>query len=231
MKTVFDEMALRTKAQQANFPNVTLADHPLVRQALGAMRDQKTSIIAFRSAVAALTPHLIYAATRGLAEKRHRITTPLAPMYASTLRDQIILVPILRSGLGMLGPAQAIFPAAVTICAGVKRDEATAMPHWYRDLEQLPGLDGGKNCTFLILDPMLATAGSSIEVITRIKTYYPAAEVHMIAMIAAPEGVRKFTKSHPDVPITLAAIDDHLNEKAYIVPGLGDAGDRQFGTV
>lgn len=231
MQKVFDEHSLLDTAKSDSSLTVTIVDHPLVRDALHLMRDKNTTMVDFRSAVHALTPHLIYAATHDLSEQLLLIHTPLSPHKAYIISSKIVLIPVLRSGIGMHEPAQNIFPSAPTIFAGMARDEATAIPHWYYDLKQLEYLHQGKGVVFLILDPMLATGGSAIETIKRIKSIYPKGGIKMISMIASPDGVRLLNKIYPDVQITVAAIDSHLNEKSYIVPGLGDAGDRQFGTL
>lgn len=231
MAKSYDERALLIKSKTDSSLIVTIVDHPLVRDALSIMRDKKTSMVNFRLSVHKLTPHLIYATTRDLREKTVNITTPLAKYASSRVRDKIVLIPILRSGIGMHEPAEAIFPSAPTIFAGMARDEATAIPHWYYDLKQLEYLNKGDGVVFLILDPMLATGGSAIETVKRIKAIYPKGQIKMISMIAAPEGIKALNKAYPDVSITVAAVDNHLNSQKYIVPGLGDAGDRQFGTV
>ena len=231
MAKVYDEQTLLSQAKTDPSLSVTIVDHPLVRGALATMREQKTTQLAFRSAVQMLTPHLIYAATRDLAEQGIEITTPLAPMTARRVSDKVVLIPILRSGIGMHEPAQAIFPDAPTIFSGMARDEATAIPHWYYDLKHLDNLNHGTGVVFLILDPMLATGGSAIETIRRIKEIYPQGMIKMISMIAAPEGLKALNHAYPALPVTVAAVDDHLDGKKYIVPGLGDAGDRQFGTI
>lgn len=179
----------------------------------------------------ALTPHLIYRATEDLKEKKLMVTTPLTPLTTYTLKDQIILIPVLRSGIGIHLPAQSIFPTAPTIFAGMARDEATAIPHWYYDLKNLTHLNSGKHSVFLVLDPMLATGGSAVETIKRIKKLYPKGRIKMICLIAAPEGIIKLNQFYPEVEITTASVDACLNHNAYIIPGLGDAGDRQFGTI
>lgn len=231
MANQYDEIALLKQAQSATSLVVTIVDHPLVRLALSAMRNQATSQEQFRTAVYALTPHLIYSATKDLSEKVLPIHTPLAKFSSRVVKEKIVLLPILRSGIGMHTPAQDIFPSAPTIFAGMARDEATAIPHWYYDLKQLEHLNHGDGVVFLILDPMLATGGSAVETIKRIKDIYPSGKIKMISMIAAPEGIKLLNQHYPDVEITVAAVDDHLNDQKYIVPGLGDAGDRQFGTV
>ncbi|MFZ2199191.1 MAG: uracil phosphoribosyltransferase, partial [Microgenomates group bacterium] len=182
-------------------------------------------------AVHRLTPHLIYSATLDLTEFQVPISTPLADHTSSQIMSKVVLIPVLRSGIGMHEPAQNIFPTSPTIFAGMARDESTAIPHWYYDLKELTGLDHGKGVAFLILDPMLATGGSALETIKRIKAIYPQGQIKMISIIAAPEGVKALNQSYPEVSITVGAVDDHLNTQKYIVPGLGDAGDRQFGTI
>ena len=227
----YDELILLESARANKSLKVTIVSNSLVRDSLRVIRDENTDMPTFRSAVYALTPHLIYSATSALKENKIITKTPIANITTYTLLDKIVLIPVLRSGIGMHSPAQAIFPNAPTIFAGMARDEATVIPHWYYDLKDLQYLDQGKNTVFLILDPMLATGGSAKETIKRIKEIYPKGQIKMISLIASPEGVKNLNQSHPDVEITTASVDDHLNSHSYIVPGLGDAGDRQFGTI
>lgn len=227
---VYDELALLKSAQSRADLKFHLVDHPLVRQSLAAMRDQATDMTSFRAAVAGLTPLLVYEATKDLPEQAFAIHTPLSPIKARRVKPSVVLIPVLRSGVGMLAPTQRIFPSAPTIFAGMARDEATAIAHWYLDLKDLKGLNSGKNAVFLVLDPMLATGGSALETIKRIKSIYPHGTIKLVVMIAAPEGIKAINQKYPEVAITTAAVDDHLNKNKYIVPGLGDAGDRQFGT-
>lgn len=231
MSKSYDEQKLLKTAISDNSLKVTIVTHPLVRDALGVMRDKTTAMVDFRAAVHSLTPHLIYAATHDLSEEKINISTPLAVHIASRISSKIVLIPVLRSGIGMHAPAQTIFPGALTIFAGMARDEATAIPHWYYDLKHLKNLNHGGGVVFLILDPMLATGGSALETIKRIKAIYPKGSIKMISIIACPEGIRVLNHEFPDVQITVASVDHHLNSKKFIVPGLGDAGDRQFGTV
>ena len=229
--STYDELSLLESARANKSLKVTIVSNSLVRDALRLIRDEKTDMPTFRSAVYALTPHLIYSATSALKENKIITKTPLANITTYALLDKIVLIPVLRSGIGMHTPAQAIFPNAPTIFAGMARDEATAIPHWYYDLKDLQYLDQGNNTVFLILDPMLATGGSAKETIKRIKEIYPKGQIKMISLIAAPEGIKNLNQAHPDVEITTASVDGHLNNHSYIVPGLGDAGDRQFGTT
>lgn len=208
-----------------------IIDHPLARTNLRIMRDENTDQVSFCAAVKKLTPLLVYAATTDLALMNTEIKTPIASMIAQEISERIVLVPILRSGFGMVEPTKEIFPKATIICAGMARDEKTAIPYWYYAIKALSKLDGGIGAVFLVLDPMLATGGSAIETMKEIKSVYPAGSIKMISMIAAPEGIKALNNAYPDVQITVAAVDDHLNQVKYIVPGLGDAGDRQFGTV
>ncbi len=231
MVNSYDEIALLKQAQADPSLLVTIVDHPLVRLALSVMRNRHSTQKQFRFAVNSLTPHLVYSAVTDLTEVVEKITTPLAQHSSRIVSDSIVLIPILRSGIGMHAPTQEIFPSAPTIFAGMARDEATAIPHWYYDLKQLENLNHGNGVVFLILDPMLATGGSAIETIRRIKEIYPDGKIKMISMIAAPEGIKDINQHYPDVQITVAAVDDHLNAQKYIVPGLGDAGDSQFGTT
>lgn len=231
MIKVYDELALLSCAKSNPSLIVTIVDHPLVRTALAIIRDRDTTQIQFRTAAHMLAPHLIYAATKDLREENVEIQTPLTKVTARRLSDKVVLIPILRSGIGMHEPAQEIFPSAPTIFAGMARDEATAIPHWYYDLKHLENLNRGSGVVFLILDPMLATGGSAVETVKRIKDIYPQGKIKMISMIAAPEGIKALNLAYPGVAITVAAVDNHLNKVKYIVPGLGDAGDRQFGTI
>lgn len=228
---VYSEKIMLQAAKADPTLHVTIVDHPLIRQNLAIMRNVATDMMSFRTAVHSLTPQLIYAATHDLAEEEARIKTPLADIMVPKVVTRVVLIPILRSGIGMHEPAQNIFPEAPTIFAGMARDEATAIANWYYDLKNLPGLDEGNHTLFLILDPMLATGGSSKAAVKRIKEVYPKGTIKMVAMISSPEGIRVLSQAYPDVEIITAAVDDHLNEKFYIVPGLGDAGDRQFGTT
>lgn len=230
-KIIYSEKEMLKLARSDNSLVVNIVDHPLVRESLRFMRDQESDKESFRSAVHQLAPILLYAATTDLSEKKVTIQTPLATIESQELGDKIVLIPVLRSGIGMHDSAENIFPRATTIFAGMARDEATSIPHWYYDLKRLEILGDGEGTTFLVLDPMLATGGSAKETIRRIKDIYPMGRIKMISMIAAPEGVRILNLAYPDVAITVAAVDDHLNDKNYIVPGLGDAGDRQFGTT
>ncbi len=232
--TAYSESDLHNSAKERLHLPFHLVEHSLAFQALRIIRDQTTPPDLFSAAISTLTNILIVEATSNLPLDEVVIQTPLAEMTALELKNKTVLVPIMRAGLGMLeSTKKAFLPSNIhsILFAGVKRDEATAMPLWYREIDELPDLNSGSNVTFLILDPMLATGGSSIDVATKVKEKYPHATIKMVGIIGAPEGVTALNQAHPDVEIFLAALDDHLNEKSYIVPGLGDAGDRQFGTL
>lgn len=231
MKKIYSEKNLLSKAQSTLDLRVNIVDHPLVRDSLALMRDQTTSMLDFRRSIKALSYHLIYAASSSLKEIDVEVSTPLAPISVSKIANQIVLIPVLRSGIGMLEPAQEIFPSAPVIFAGMARDEATAIPHWYYDLKLLPNLQGGEGVVFFVLDPMLATGGSAKETVSRIQSIYPKGTIHLVSMIASAAGIKMLNEQCPNLIITVAAIDDHLNERKYIVPGLGDAGDRQFDNI
>lgn len=216
------------------FPGITILNHPVARDLVRELRDQTTARFAFSRAVAKLTPHLMEKATADLAEKDVEVETPLGvKTITQEISENILLLPILRSGFGMLNAALEFLPdnkVKSIVTAGVKRDEATAKPNWYRLLDELEDMDSGEGSVFYILDPMLATGGTACDTIAKVKQLYPKARIKMVAMLSAPEGIERLQTIHSDVKIYTGTVDDHLNEIYYIVPGLGDAGDRQFGT-
>ena len=173
-----------------------------------------------------LSAYLVFEAMRELSTRESGIETPLGPARGVTLTDYVILAPVLRAGLVIAEAAQGIVPAARTYHIGLKRDEETleAVSYYAKLPDTLP-----KESRVYILDPMLATGGSA-EAAIKVFTDLGLHNIHMICFLAAPEGIKRVTAAYPDIRITTAAIDDHLNEHAYIVPGLGDAGDRIFGT-
>jgi uracil phosphoribosyltransferase len=204
---------------------VFVSPHPLVQHKLTLLRRSITEPKKFRELVRELTQFLFYEATLDLPLKPVEIETPLAQMEGRQIGAQLGLVPILRAGLGMVDPILDLIPTAHVWHLGLYRDHATLEPVTYYN--KLPPEVEVDMC--LVLDPMLATGGSAIAAVDILKRW-GAAQIKFLGLIAAPEGVRALSTAHPDVPIYLAAVDDHLNEKGYIVPGLGDAGDRQFGT-
>jgi uracil phosphoribosyltransferase len=200
-------------------------NHPLVKHKLTRLRDKNTDPKKFRELVREIAALLAYEATEDLLTVPRQIETPLAPYTGAELKEKIGLVPILRAGLGMVEGIWELMPTAEVWHIGLYRDEKTLKPvQYYNKLPVEPTVS-----VCLILDPMLATGGSAVAT-TDILKQWGVNKIKFVGLIAAPEGIAAMQKAHPDVPIYLAAIDDHLNDRGYIVPGLGDAGDRQFGT-
>lgn len=207
-------------------PQVHISRHPLVQHKLALLRDCNTEPKKFRELVRELAILLAYEATADLATEEVAVTTPLATARGARLREQIGLIPILRAGLGMVEGVWEMMPSAEVWHIGLYRDERTLRPvEYYNKLPVDPTVQ-----VCLILDPMLATGGSATATVSILKRW-GAQRIKFVGLIAAPEGIAALTTAHPDVAIYVAAIDDHLNERGYIVPGLGDAGDRQFGTA
>ena len=205
---------------------VTVVDHPIVQARLTVMRDENSSNAEFRASLRELATLLVYEATRNLQRADRPIVTPVAPTTGTAIANPPLLVPVLRAGLGMAEAAFNLLPESQMGFVGIARDEQTHEPHPY--MASLPESLSGR--PVIVLDPMLATGGSAVAAINLLKQG-GLRKIRYLGLIAAPEGVRLLREAHPDVPIYLAAVDSHLNEKNYIVPGLGDAGDRQFGTV
>ncbi|KUK94478.1 MAG: upp [Anaerolineaceae bacterium 46_22] len=205
--------------------NVFESSHPLVKHKLTRMRDKNTKPKKFRELVRELGALLTYEATIDLETTTVSVETPLTTTRGEDLKDKIGLVPILRSGLGMVEGVWELMPSAEVWHIGLYRDERTLKPVAYYN--RLPIAPTVSVC--LILDPMLATGGSAVATVDILKNW-GGARIKFVGIIASPEGIARLHGAHPDVPIHLAAIDDGLNEHGYIVPGLGDAGDRQFGT-
>ncbi|MBX9625159.1 MAG: uracil phosphoribosyltransferase [Gemmataceae bacterium] len=204
---------------------VRVSDHPLVRHQLARLRAAGTPPPEFRRLVAGVSRVLLWEAARDLALWPVEVTTPLARVTCHELAEKVGLVPVLRAGLGMAEAMLDALPEAAVWHLGLYRDHATLKPvTYYNKLPPKPDMDRA-----FVLDPMLATGGSAIAAIDILKGH-GTPKVAFVGIIAAPEGVAALQDSHPDVPITLAALDSHLNDVGYIVPGLGDAGDRQFGT-
>lgn len=205
--------------------NVYASKHPLVAHKLSRLRDKKTEPKKFRELVREIAGLLAYEATADLATSPVEIETPLAKMTAQQLQEKIGLVPILRAGLGMVEGIWELMPSAEVWHIGLYRDEKTLKPvEYYNKLPIQPRV-----AVCLILDPMLATGGSATATAEVLKRW-GVTKIKFVGLIASPEGIKAMQDAHPDIDIYIAAIDDHLNERAYIVPGLGDAGDRQFGT-
>jgi uracil phosphoribosyltransferase len=207
------------------WPNFHVSQHPAVRHKLGILRDEATEPKKFREVVRELSWLLGYEALADVRTQPREIRTPLETMQAEELADRIGLIPILRAGLGMVDATLELMPTAQVWHLGLFRDERTLRPVEYYN--KLPNSATVDLC--LILDPMLATGGSAIAAVDVLKRW-GAVRIKLVNLIAAPEGVEAVLKAHPDVEIYAAALDRQLNEKGYIMPGLGDAGDRQFGT-
>jgi len=202
------------------------SQHPLVKHKLAKLRDKNTTPKKFRELTREISILLAYEATQDMALEPTDVETPLATTGGFLLKEQIGLVPILRAGLGMVEGVWEMMPGSEVWHIGLYRDERTLQPVQYYN--KLPVLPTVQVC--LVLDPMLATGGSAIATIDILKEW-GASRIKYIGIIAAPEGIAAMQTAHPDVPIHIGAIDDHLNEHGYIMPGLGDAGDRQFGTA
>ena len=206
--------------------DIRVVDHPLAKARLSTMRDARTNNAAFRVALQELTLMLIYEATRDAEVAVDRIHTPVARTDAYRLANPPLLVPVLRAGLGMADQAHRMLPEAQMGFVGLARNEETLQPTPY--LESLPADLSGR--PVFVLDPMLATGGSMVYTISLL-TDRGASDVTAICALAAPEGLRKLESSGLPVRVVTASVDERLNESGYIVPGLGDAGDRQYGAV
>ncbi len=208
-------------------PNLTLVDHPLVQHKLSLMRDARTPGPDFRRLLREISLLLTYEAARNLPLKHETITTPLTDMEAPLLGcPDPVVVSILRAGNGLLDGVLDVIPTAKVGFVGLYRDEETLQPVQYYN--KLPPEISGR--LVIAVDPMLATGNSSAAAVDLLKAA-GATDITLICLLAAPEGVDCMARVHPDVRIVTASVDSHLNEKGYIVPGLGDAGDRIFGTV
>jgi len=205
--------------------NVYQSKHPLVKHKLTKLRDKATKPKKFRELIREIAMLLAYEATADLALADMQVDTPMGVASGVLLREKIGLVPILRAGLGMVDGVWEMMPSAEVWHIGLYRDEETLRPVQYYN--KLPVDPTVQVC--LILDPMLATGGSATATVDVLKKW-GAQRIKFVGIIAAPEGIKALRSSHPDVSIHVAAIDSHLNEIGFIVPGLGDAGDRQFGT-
>ncbi len=205
--------------------NVHESNHPLIAHKLSRLRDKNTEPKKFRELVREIAGLLAYEATADLQTAPIEIETPLEKMQARQLQEKIGLVPILRAGLGMVEGIWELMPSAEVWHIGLYRDEKTLKPvEYYNKLPIEPRVS-----VCLILDPMLATGGSATATAEVLKRW-GVKKIKFVGLIGAPEGIKAMQGAHPEIDIHLAQIDDHLNERGYIVPGLGDAGDRQFGT-
>jgi len=205
--------------------NVFQSNHPLIQHKLTLLRDVETEPKRFRELVREVTWLLLYEATEDLIPVEHPVTTPMGSAMGKVLVEEIAFAPILRAGLTMVDPAMDMIPTAQIWHIGLYREEETLQPiEYYTNVPQKATAE-----VAFILDPMLATGGSAVAAVDILKRS-GVRNIKFVGLIAAPEGIEHLSSAHPDVPIHIAAVDEHLNEMGYIVPGLGDAGDRLFGT-
>jgi uracil phosphoribosyltransferase len=209
-----------------DFPNLTVLTHPLIQHKLTILRDKRTGTRDFKQLVSEIAMLMAYDATEDLRLEPVEIETPLERMHgAQVAGKKLTLVPILRAGLGMVDGISQLIPSARIGHIGLYRDHESLRPVDY--YFKIPG--GEHDRTFFVLDPMLATGGSAVAAATALKLA-GARQIRFLCLVAAPEGVRRMLADHADVPLYAAALDRQLNERGYILPGLGDAGDRLFGT-
>ena len=204
---------------------VTVIAHPLVQHNLTRLRDKRTQPQEFRRLLGEIASLMLYEATRSFATSPISVQTPLAPARGFRIKREVVLVPVLRAGLGMLDSILQLIPNARVGFIGLKREETTLRAQFYH--KSLP-----KNLSrfeVILIDPMLATGGSAVAALDLLAGQ-GAKQVRLVNLVAAPEGIRRVRKSYPKLPIFTAAIDRRLNNKGYILPGLGDVGDRLFGT-
>jgi uracil phosphoribosyltransferase len=205
--------------------NVHLADHPLIKHSLTILRDKNTGIEGFRRHAAIVAQVMIMEATKDVPMHEISIETPITSTQGYSIHESIVFVPVLRAGVSMLFPAKDFLPWAPVGFVGLERDETTAVAReYYKKLPQ-----SLKDKRILILDPMLATGGSLADTISALNNK-SAQVICAVCIVAAPEGIELINQKFPEVKIYTAAVDSHLNEKKFIVPGLGDFGDRYFGT-
>ena len=209
------------------YDNVVIFDHPLIRHKIAILRNEETSMKEFRELVEEITTLMTYEALKsGVPTTTVEVQTPLEKCSQEVVKDNaIVIVPILRAGLGMVNGIHVLFPSAKVGHIGMYRDEETLQPQTYYC--KLP--DGIEDKLVLVVDPMLATGGSATDAVNLLKAR-GCKHIKFMAIIGAPEGVSKLAESHPDVDIFVSTLDRCLNENGYILPGLGDAGDRLFGT-
>jgi uracil phosphoribosyltransferase len=205
---------------------VTLVDHPLVTDSLARIRDKTTPNALFRQNLERIGTLLLAEATRSLRTVEGTVETPLTTAPTKRLAVQPVIVPILRAGLGFVHAAQELMPNADVGFIGISRDEETFQPKPY--VNRLP--ETLANRPVIVVDPMLATGGSLVHTVRLLLERGATTPITVVCALAAPEGIQRLRDEHLDLHVVTAAIDDHLNEHAFIVPGLGDAGDRQFGT-
>ena len=204
----------------------TVLNHPLITHKLAIMRNEKTGHKEFRENLDEIASLMAYEVCRDLPVREIQVKTPMGMCDTYELASEVILVPILRAGMGLINGIMDLIPTAKVGFIGLYRDEETLQPVEYFAKFPKTGIE---DAVVMVLDPMLATGGSAIAAVEMMKKK-GAKNIKMVCLVGAPEGVEAFEKAHPDVDLYLAALDDHLNEIGYIVPGLGDAGDRIYGT-
>ena len=209
----------------ARFPNVRIYDHPLIQHKLSIMRDRGTSHEQFRQLLNQITGLMAYDVCRNLPVRARAVDTPITRMTGSELSAPTTIVPILRAGLAMMDGLLALFPEPHVGHVGIYRDEETAKPVTYYAKFPPNVADG----PVILVDPMLATGGSAAHAVSLLKDK-GCRDIRLVSLVAAPEGIAALHAAHPYLPIHVAAVDERLNERFFIVPGLGDAGDRIFGT-
>jgi len=204
---------------------VVIINHPLIEHKMAIIRNKATDTKTFRENVNEIGSLVTYEITRDLATRPVEVETPITTTICQVLAKEVVIVPILRAGLGMVDGIQNVIPTAKIGHIGLYRDEATLKPHQY--YVKLP--KEVVDATILVVDPMLATGGSSVAAITAIKER-GGKDIRFVGLVGCPEGIKALSEAHPDVDIYLVKVDERLNEVGYIVPGLGDCGDRLFGT-
>ena len=216
--------AKHQRPAQAAFPGVTVINHPLVQHNLTRLREERTGPQEFRRVLSEVAALMLYEATRSFAVRPISVQTPLAPARGFQLEREVILVPVLRAGLGMLDSILQLIPSARVGFIGLKREETTLKATFYH--KSLP--PDLSRFEVILIDPMLATGGSAVAAMDLLAEL-DVRRVRLVNLVAAPEGIRHVRRYYPELPIFTAAVDQHLNDKGYILPGLGDAGDRLFG--
>lgn len=215
-----------TRQEVLSLPDVHISHHPVIKHKLTAVRDQRTSVADFYRLVRELGTLLAYEATADLRIQEVDIETPVEPTTGERLAGAVGIVPILRAGLGLADGFRQVLPDAQVWHLGLRRDERTLEPiEYYNQLARATNLQ-----VCFAVDPMLATGGSAIDALNVLKRYN-VPHLRYVGLIAAPYGLRRLREAHPDVPVYLGALDERLNDYGFICPGLGDAGDRQFGTL
>lgn len=203
---------------------INVVNHPLLQAKMTILRDKDTKSVTFRHIISEVAALLTFETTRDLPVEEVKVTTPLCETTGCRIKGSVTVVPILRAGLGFMEGVLSVIPEANVGHIGMSRNEETLLP-----MEYYCKLPADMDAYTIVVDPMLATGGSSVAAIRMLKEK-GCKKIHFLCIIAAPEGVKAMQEAHPDVDVYIGALDEHLNEHGYIVPGLGDAGDRIFGT-